>query len=158
MALLTSTPPRHATTRQEQPTTKPAAIWHNPYPTILLVDDDAAVRESLCRVLAGQQFHVICAGNGTDALRLIEQHEPDLMITDLCMASVDGWDLLVRENRLRPALPVFVITALPARETCGADQFATEFFQKPLDLDALIAAIRRHLHTQSSHHQPSVSP
>jgi DNA-binding NtrC family response regulator len=113
--------------------------------TILLVDDDRAVRESLSRVFVDQQLHVIAASGGEEALRLIAQNEPDLMITDLCMTGVDGWDLLVRENRLRPDLPIFVITALPAKETCGADQFATEFFQKPLDLDALLAAVRHHL-------------
>jgi DNA-binding NtrC family response regulator len=158
MSLLALTPPRHPTIWHERPATTPEAIWHNPYPTILLVDDDASVRDSLCRLLAGQHFHVLGASGGDEALRLIEQHEPDLLITDLCMVSVDGWDLLVRANRHRPALPVFVITALPARETCGADQFATAFFQKPLDLDALIAAIQRHLHIQSSRHQPSDSP
>ncbi len=88
---------------------------------------------------------MIAAVSGEEALRLIEQHEPDLMITDLCMASVDGWDLLERENQLRPHLPIFIVTALPARETCGADHIADEFFQKPVDLDALLAAIERHL-------------
>ena len=145
MSFLTTDAPRHATTRQERSTTTSSTLWRNPYPTILLVDDDPSVRESLRRVLAGQQLHVVAAAGGDEALRLIEQHEPDLMITDLCMASVDGWDLLVRENRLRPALPIFIITALPARETSGADRFAAEFFQKPIDLDALLAAIRRHL-------------
>lgn len=145
MALLTSTHLRRAIARQRPSTAAPAPVWHNPCPTILLIDDDASVRESLRRVLAGHELNVMVAAGGDEALRLIEQHEPDLVITDLCMVPVDGWELLIRENRLRPGLPIFVITALPARETGGADQSATEFFQKPLDLDALLAAIRRHL-------------
>jgi DNA-binding NtrC family response regulator len=146
MSLLTSTLRRRAIPlRERPPSIAPAAIRRNPRPTILLVDDDTPVRESLRRVLTGAQFNVIAAAGGDEALRLIEQHEPDLMITDLCMASVDGWDLLVRENGIRPTLPIFVITALPASETCGADKIATEFFQKPVDLDALLGAIRHHL-------------
>jgi len=115
------------------------------YPSILLVDDDSSVRESVCRVLSGQQLNVIAAADGAEAIRLAEQRKPDLIITDLCMAGVDGWELLFHQNRIRPDLPIFVTTALPAEETCGADQFASAFFQKPLDFDALLIAIRRHL-------------
>ncbi len=96
-------------------------------PSVLLVDDDSAVRESLRRMLSTEDLMVTTAAGGAEAMRAIELHEPDLLITDLCMASTDGWDLIVRENRLRPAIPIFVITALPARETGGADQLAKQF-------------------------------
>ena len=68
------------------------------------------------------------------------------MITDLCMIGVNGWDLLFHEKLQRPNLPIFVITALPLTSVGGADRFATDFFQKPLDLDNFVAAIRRRLH------------
>lgn len=113
--------------------------------TILLVDDDAAVLESLRRVLMTEGLNVITARSGEEALAYIGQHSPSLVITDLCMATVTGWDLLYHEHFERPAVPFFVITALPPKATGGADTFATEFFQKPLDLDALIAAVHRHL-------------
>jgi DNA-binding NtrC family response regulator len=113
--------------------------------TILLVDDDAAVLESLRRVLITEGLHVITARSGEEALAFLETHSPSLVITDLCMATVTGWDLLYHEHFERPGVPFFVITALPPKATGGADTFATEFFQKPLDLDALIAAVHRHL-------------
>jgi DNA-binding NtrC family response regulator len=113
--------------------------------TILLVDDDAAVLESLRRVLITEGLHVITARSGEEALACIERQSPRLVITDLCMATVTGWDLLYHEHFERPGVPFFVITALPPKATGGADTFATEFFQKPLDLDALIAAVHRHL-------------
>jgi DNA-binding NtrC family response regulator len=109
----------------------------------LLVDDDVAVRESLGRVLAIQGWRVVIAANGEEALERLAEQQPDLMITDLRMADVSGWDLLFHEKMQRPNLPIFVITALPPAAVEGADHFATEFFPKPLDLDALVTAIHR---------------
>jgi two-component system response regulator GlrR len=114
-------------------------------PTILLIDDDPSVCEALRRVLSMEGWSVVTAQSGEQALQCLATREPDLMITDLCMAKINGWDLLFHEKLQRPGLPIFVITALSRNATSGADNFATEFFQKPLDLDALIAAIRRHL-------------
>ncbi len=113
--------------------------------TILLVDDDPAVREALRRVLATGGWQIICASSGDEALEYLQTHEPDLLITDLSMAAVSGWDLLFHENLSRPDLPVFVITALPLASVGGADRFADEFFQKPIDLDALLAAVARYI-------------
>lgn len=113
--------------------------------TILLVDDDPAVRESLGRVLATEGWRVITAASGAEALERLAEKEPDLMITDLRMTDINGWDLLFHEQMQRPKMPIFVITALPPTSTGGANAAAAEFFQKPLELDLLVAAIRRRL-------------
>ena len=129
-------------------TTRPVARQRKDRPqdsTILLVDDDRAVRESLGRVLATEGWRVVSAASGEEALEQLALRQPDLMITDLRMADVSGWDLLFHEQMQRPDLPVFVITALPLPEVGGADAFAAEFFSKPLDLEALLAAVRHRL-------------
>jgi CheY-like chemotaxis protein len=90
-------------------------------------------------------WEIISAAGGEEALEYLQAHQPDLMITDLSMAAVSGWDLLFHENLQRPDLPIFVITALPLTSTGGADRFAHEFFQKPIDLDALLAAVRHYI-------------
>ena len=113
--------------------------------SILLIDDDAAVRDSLRRVLEAEGWSVIAAASGPEALEYLREHEPALVITDLCMGTVTGWDVLFHESLERPHLPIFVITALSARHAAGAESFATAFFEKPLDLDSLIGAIRRRL-------------
>jgi DNA-binding response OmpR family regulator len=113
-------------------------------PTILLIDDDRSVRESLGRVLAAEAFEVVTAAGGKDALDYLEAHRPDMIITDLRMAPLTGWDLMTHARNRHPAVPIFVITALPARATAGADLLATRFFQKPVDIDALLLAIRGH--------------
>lgn len=119
--------------------------------TILLIDDDPAVCAALHRVLSLEGWNVLTALSGEDALHRIQASEPDLMITDLWMTKINGWDLLFHEKLQRPWLPIFVITALPRSATHDADKIATEFFQKPLDLDALIAAVHRHLGTPPPH-------
>jgi len=63
--------------------------------------------ESVSRVLTGQRINVVAAANGAEAICLIDQYAPDLLITDLCMHGIDGWKLLFHENRVRPELPIF---------------------------------------------------
>jgi len=114
-------------------------------PTILLVDDDPGVLVSLARVLLLENWQVITATNGEEALERLNQGQPDLMITDLNLGNISGWDLLFHENMQRPSLPIFVITALPPPLLGGADCVASGFFQKPLNLEALVEAVRRSL-------------
>ena len=130
-----------AAQRSDEPTPSAAAQKA----TILLIDDDPAVLASLRRVLVAEGWHIITAKTGEEGLERLQEQEPDLMITDLRMANVNGWDLLFHENLERPELPIFVITALPPDATGGADEIATKFFQKPLDFDELLSAVRRQL-------------
>jgi two-component system response regulator GlrR len=115
-----------------------------------LVDDDPSVLKSIGRVLTTEGWEVVTAANGEKALESLAEHQPDLMITDLRMDDISGWDLLFHENMQRPNLPIFVISALPPTAVGGADNLATEFFQKPLDLDVLVTAIRRRLDASRS--------
>lgn len=131
----------------------PAARASGPAP-ILLVDDDPGICAALQRVLSLEGWRVITALSGEQALHLIQAHEPVLIITDLCMARVNGWDVLFHEKLQHPRLPIFVITALPRNATGGADAFATEFFQKPIDIEALIAAVRHHLAPDRAEPEP----
>jgi two-component system response regulator MprA len=140
-------PPRDRS-RETSPADTPAEAARRPA-TILLVDDDPAVREGLRRVLINEGWEVVTAASGAEALEEIDHREPGLLITDLCMNQVDGWDLLFHERLQRPGLPVFVITALAPYFVAGADSFATEFFQKPIDLEALLRAIARCLGPQT---------
>jgi len=110
-----------------------------------LVDDDKSVRESLGRVFDKEGWQTVVAANGEEALEHLASRLPDLMITDLGMDGINGWDLLIHEGLQRPEMPVFVITGLGRDSIEGADLLATEFFPKPLDLEALVGAVRRRL-------------
>jgi len=114
---------------------------------VLLIDDDPAVLESLARVFASEGIATVTAANGTEGLERLRDCSPDVVITDLCMAGVNGWDLLFHERMEKPDLPIFVITGLAGEDTGGADRFASAFFPKPLDVDAVVAAVQRQLQT-----------
>jgi DNA-binding NtrC family response regulator len=128
----------------------PLTAVRKPGPTILLVDDDAAVRNSVSRVLISEALQVVTARGVKDALEQIFRNTPDLVVTDLCMAPLTGWDLITHLEDRYPAVPIFVITALPLQSAGDANRVASAFFQKPLDLDALLAAIRRQLDVPGS--------
>src|SRR5678815_528973 len=107
--------------------TSPAEIRNSPQPivsmpTVLLVDNDSAVRESLSRVLVAERLRVVTAAGAKDALDSMQQYMPDLVITDLLMAPLTGWDLMLHVQGRHSGLPIFVITALPPRASGGADQ------------------------------------
>lgn len=133
-------PPRPRSPAVDRSAASPASVA-----SILLVDDDPSVCDALCRVLILDGWHVVTAGSGERALEQLHLRRPSLLITDLSMAKINGWDLLFHERLERPSLPIFVITALPHHLTHDADRFATEFFSKPVDPDALLGAVRRHL-------------
>jgi DNA-binding response OmpR family regulator len=145
MSLPTTVSPYPATTRQKQPATTPATIPCTAGSTILLVDDDFSVRESLQRVLVSEGLDVVTAASGEDALQQLATLRPALVITDLCMRAVSGWDLVFHYHLHEAGLPFFVITALSRQEAGGVDALADRFFQKPLNLEALLTAVRERL-------------
>ena len=71
-------------------------------------------------MLEANGWLILIAESGETALEILRQQAPDLMITDLCLSDVSGWDLLFHENLQRPGLPIFVITGLPLHAMKGA--------------------------------------
>lgn len=126
-------------------------------PTVLLVDDDFSVCKSVCRVLSAEALQVVTANGVKDALNHIFRNTPNLVLTDLCMAPLTGWDFIFHLKNNYPTLPIFVVTALSRRAAGGVDGIATAFFQKPLDFDALLAAIRLQLVQQGFSLSPSLA-
>lgn len=127
-------------------------------PAILLVDNDSLVRNSLCRALGAEALQVTAARGVKDALDYLFRHTPDLVIMDMCMAPLAGWDLIAHLRSRHPALPIFLITALP-RSLVGEDiREIAAYFKKPFDLAALIMAIQRQLGQSGSGHGSSPLP
>ena len=110
---------------------------------VLVVDDDADTRGMLESLLCQWGYEVVLARNGAEALGLVWAHAADLVLTDLCMPTMDGAEL-TRRLAVDPNfhhIPIIVVSAephLPATlEGC-----VEAFLQKPLDVERLRAVIR----------------
>jgi CheY-like chemotaxis protein len=103
---------------------------------ILVVDDDFDLREAVADILRDEGFDVVEASNGAEALEQVARRKPDVMVLDLMMPVVDGWQVLrtIRESPEFSALPVVVLSALSA-PGCA------EFIQKPVSLDRLLTLL-----------------
>jgi diguanylate cyclase (GGDEF)-like protein len=124
---------------------------------VLLIEDNADAREALALVLEHHGYAVRSAEDGADALAQIMRQPPDLMITDLEMPVLSGFDLL-KEIRAVPALadiPVIVLSAHhnPEERVTGLDLGADDFLAKPVHVDELLARIRRHLLRSDRHRE-----
>ena len=118
--------------------------------TILLADDDAAIRQTLGQVLILEQYSVIFASTGREAAAKFISHLPDLVLLDLNMPDRDGWDAFQLMSNTHPSVPVVVITAMPHQHQRAAESGAAALLEKPLDIQFLLKTIRDHLDQPSA--------
>jgi CheY-like chemotaxis protein len=105
---------------------------------ILLVDDDGLFRAILCEVLTKEGCSVRQAANGREALEMVDDHIPDVILTDLTMPVMDGWDLcaeLARDARLA-GVPVVVVSGLARTRPLGVRGLT-----KPVQLAELLVLL-----------------
>ena len=114
-------------------------------PGVLVVDDDADIRESLRDVLEEEGYEVTCVPNGKEALAYLKDgHRPCVIVLDLMMPVMDGWQFR-RQQKQDPSIadiPLVVITAAAGSQPVLVD--AEQLVMKPLDLNLLFTAIDRH--------------
>ena len=113
---------------------------------VLIVEDDLALRDALCTTLEIAEHRVLCAGDGEEALAVLESQEPvGLVISDVQMQPMDGYELL-RETRRRDAeLPFVLMTAYGTidRAVDAMRSGATDFLVKPFDAEVLLEMVER---------------
>ncbi len=109
---------------------------------ILLVDDDAAVRDSLCRALATEDYAVNAVASGMEALATLDHQNADVVLLDLNMPGMDGWQVLKKIQSQEPRLPVILITAQAHQTATVAAAGARALCEKPIDLPYLLAMIK----------------
>ncbi len=116
--------------------------------SILVVEDDDDTRDALCLLLVGQGYDVLHARNGREAMQILRRIRPALIITDLSMPVMSGWQLLeaVRSKKLMKHVPIIVLSAderSPSPDVC--------FLRKPVGAEHLLAEISSRMHLCSVH-------
>ncbi len=115
--------------------------------TILVADDDAAIRTVLNQALSRAGYDVRVTSNATTLWRWISEGEGDLVVTDVIMPDENAFDLLPRIKKMRPDLPVIVMSAQNTFMTAikASEKGAYEYLPKPFDLGELVNIIGRAL-------------
>lgn len=117
---------------------------------ILLVDDDPTIREFVSLVLEDEGYVVMAAPNGVDGLRRVQDQTPSVIILDMHMPIMDGWEFASAYRATQPPhAPIIVMTAAPSAREAAAEVNANGVLPKPFDIDELIALVR-HWTTQQS--------
>jgi len=117
---------------------------------ILIVDDDFSVRLALRRALESEGYPVVTAESGVEALQKVRHHAIELVLLDLNLPDVNGWDVFERLTAYDPLLPVLILTARPDQYALAEAAGATGIMEKPLSLPLLIRTIARLLHEPGS--------
>ena len=113
-------------------------------PQILVVDDDPDILEALSEILEAEGYEVDRARHGQEALARIDQRRPDLILLDLMMPVMDGWEFLRLQQRdpKIARVPVIILSALDQARI--GDVGAAAALKKPLDFDRLLDLVRGH--------------
>ena len=111
-------------------------------PKIMVVDDDAAIRDMLSRILIEEGYLALPASNGQQAVDLAAATHVDLVLLDLNLPVRDGWDTFERLTNENPLLPIIIITARSNQLMTTLAAGAGALMEKPLDFPKLLHTIR----------------
>jgi CheY-like chemotaxis protein len=113
---------------------------------VLVIDDDATIREMLEMVLDSEGFDVTTVPHGAAAIALLDVFGPHVILLDMKMPIMDGWEFLATYRRLPGAkVPVVVLTAAQDDSRRAAEVGADAYIAKPFAIDDLLRVIERHV-------------
>ncbi len=113
------------------------------FPFIMIVDDEPSILQSLSGILSDEGFEVVTASNGYEALKVIEDQSPDLVLLDIWMPGLDGIETLKEIKKSNPHIQVIIITGHGTIETAvkATKIGAFDLIEKPLSIDKVIVSI-----------------
>lgn len=114
---------------------------------LLIVDDEVDIASSIQYVLNQEGFSTLLAHDGTEAIRLIEAEKPDLIILDLMMPGLDGYEVCRRVRSSDRKTPILMLTARTSEidTVVGLELGANDYITKPVRLRELVARVKAHL-------------
>ena len=126
-----------------------------PAPVILMVDDNEINLQTLYQTLDGQGYNLLIARSGEDALRIAAKANPDLILLDVMMPGIDGYETCARlkeDESTRNSVIIFLSALQSTREKVrGLALGAVDFLTKPFDSDEIVARVSRHLEVHLGH-------
>jgi len=122
-----------------------------PAPLIFVVDDEEGIRESLTDILSDEGYEVLTAGSGEEALKILSDQNPDLILLDVWLTGMDGLETLQQIKGMKPDIPVIMISGhgnieLAVKATRAG---AYDFLEKPLSLERVVLAAQRAIERSS---------
>jgi CheY-like chemotaxis protein len=117
-----------------------------PRPLVMVVDDDAETRDLVDMLLERAGYDRTIAASGEEAVSLLEQRTPALIVLDLNMPGMDGWSVaaLVRKHEHTARIPILVMTGLTQNvENAARRAGATAFVLKPIDAKRFVKEVKR---------------
>ncbi len=117
------------------------------FPSVLIVDDEQSILQTLSGLLSDEGFDVSTAANGYEALKIIDTESPDLVLLDIWMPGIDGIETLKEIKKDNPHIQVIIITGHGTIETAvrATKLGAFDLIEKPLSIDKIIVAINNAL-------------
>ncbi|UCF19267.1 MAG: response regulator, partial [Gemmatimonadota bacterium] len=125
--------------------TRPVVQLGDALGTVLVVDDDPAVRNIMVRMLTKEGYRVETAANGKAGLRAARELRPDVITLDVLMPEMDGWEVLsaLKDDRELAEIPVLMLTIADERNM-GFALGASEYMTKPIDRERLTATLKKY--------------
>lgn len=123
-----------------------------PRPPILVVEDDASIRSMVVELLSLEGYPVAAVASGIEALAIVERQRPVLILLDLRLPGMNGWEFTDHLRRRGVHTPILVMTAAHSVKVWAEEVAADGYVAKPFSVDDLLAEIERLL---ASSHQPA---
>ena len=111
--------------------------------TILVAEDHLDSRDALRALLEAFGYHVLIAVNGRQAIEVAIQHRPDLVLMDIMMPELDGFEATrtLRQNARTADIPIIAVTAMEGAHQMALQAGANDYIRKPIDIRSLIAKV-----------------
>lgn len=116
-----------------------------PSPLILVVDDEEGIRESLTGIFEDEGYTVLASSSGEEALKVIKEQSPDLILLDVWLTGMDGIETLTLMKEMKPDIPVIIISGHGNIELAvkATRMGAYDFLEKPLSLERVVLTAQR---------------
>jgi CheY-like chemotaxis protein len=116
-----------------------------PEPILLVVDDDPAILSTVSDILADEGYQVVTATNGAEALETLKRIDPQLILLDMRMPVMDGWQFAQARSSAQRLIPLIVMTAAHDARKWALEIGAADYLAKPFDLMELLEVVERRL-------------